>query len=249
MISPEELFNKYKLEGLIPEDFVYDSSLTYYELKDLFEYKPVVKYSEWIEYLNMVEDMTIDEIEPLKTIKIIYPELSLYDLFFYATRGWIPYYEDINKVLDRWNKYETISSLLQSFLDDLYSPYQSDPIIRQRNFAIADYKHPLELLILALDTVLEDHYMTNNLSIRYGFGILSQDIFAYTTDICSRITEYIYTTKASLNLPNPLFSNLSLEELLNFSELQYQLFIEKLPLGTIVPFYSDRVYGQIQNIV
>ena len=134
------------------------------EFEDIAKYPPNVRLELYLKY----REMSYDELsyEFPEVVNIINNHLNRLptheDLFYYATRGWIPRYGSINTYLKRWKEYDQISYLGQSLLDEIYG----DKIGYSTKFI-----HPLEQYIIQIDKNIGNESVLRSIGERLGLYI------------------------------------------------------------------------------
>ena len=236
MHNVEKLFNDKGLKKLPRSSF--NVSISSEEYEEMVKYRPVVSFEEWVKYRNMSEK-ELFELFPI--VKILEPNITVYEVFFYATRLWLPTFPQIGKTIKRWEQYSASSIEIKELYDKLYAPNEKDSIKRQKTYTLAP-PHPLEFVILSFEKGIGVSQLLNSTSQRYGFGELDVDAIS---DFYFRLDDYITETKASLDTIIPTFKKFSLIDLLHLNQKEYSNYVENLPMGMPVLDFKERVYGQL----
>jgi len=140
------------------------------ELEAIASHPPSIDYRNYKRYTSMTINELANEFPEL--VHILGEDLTYEDLFYYATRGWIPEHDSINLKLERWKRYEELSNVGKSLINLLYG---------DREGFIESNPHNLEQIILDYDENMDDESVLRAIAEREGFilpeGEFAQDSF------------------------------------------------------------------------
>jgi hypothetical protein len=141
--SEKEAYQEARINGYIFPNGV--GILDKNELELIASHPPSVNFNTYIHYRNT----SLDELKKLfpAPADIIGDRVTYEDMFYYATRGWIPEYDSLESKIDRWNIYNDLSNVGKTILDLIY---------RDRKGFVSSLPHPLEKTIIAYDTNMDD---------------------------------------------------------------------------------------------
>ncbi len=152
------------------EDYGSIGSLYGDELKVIASHPPNVNLSRYKKYKNMSYNALMEKYPAL--VDIIGPNtITEEDLFYYATRGWIPEYENLNMKINRWNKYNDLSNVGKILMDKLYINHEG---------YVNSIGHPLEQYIISFDKNMDNDSVIRLIGERIGIFIPNN---AYAHDI------------------------------------------------------------------
>lgn len=141
------------------------------ELQAIASHPPSINYNAYIRYRNMSFER-LKELFP-ELPYIIGPSLTEEDLFYYATRGWMPQYDSLNYKIDRYNRYKNLSKVGQSLLDIIYGD--------QKGYVNKTKMHPLEKSIISYDQHMDNDSAVRSIGERIGIfipmGVPAHDYF------------------------------------------------------------------------
>ena len=132
-------------------------TLTQHELEEIASHPPSIDLRRYKYYRSLDLDDLMEEFPAL--VDIIGHNITYEDLFYYATRGWIPNYDSINYKIDRWNRYEELSNVGKSLIDMIY---------HDREGYVNSMPHHLERSILDYDTYMDDENAVRAIAEREG---------------------------------------------------------------------------------
>jgi len=130
------------------------------ELEAIASHPPNIDYKRYKRYKNMNFDQLKQTFPAL--VDIIGMQITEEDLFYYATRGWIPEYDNINFKINRWNQYNDLSEVGKSLMDLLY--------INHKGY-VDKLGHPLEPYIIAYDQNIDDESAIRAIGERIGLSL------------------------------------------------------------------------------
>nr|QBK91489.1 MAG: uncharacterized protein LCPAC302_01090 [Pithovirus LCPAC302] len=130
------------------------------ELEAIASHPPIVNLKRYKTYKNMSLDRLKKEFSAV--VDIIGPNITEEDLFYYATRGWIPEYDSLNFKIDRWNRYEDLSDIGKQLMDKIYT---------NKKGYVNKLGHPLEDYIIAFDNNLDNEAAIRSIGERIGISI------------------------------------------------------------------------------
>lgn len=159
-LTDKQAYNEARING-----YTFDHNigvLTKEELDEIASYPPTVDFKRYLYYSKLTKEELQKE---FPAISIIIPNVTYEDLFWYATRNYIPKYDSLNYKIERYNKYQDISLLGKSLLDKLYNG----------NY-LESMGHELEKYILAYDQNMDDEAALRSIGQRLGFYLTSDDI-------------------------------------------------------------------------
>ena len=223
--TEKEAYQLARNEGYIFPNINSIGSLTSEELEDIASHSPIVDLKRYKYYRNMDYDQLKHTFPAL--VDIIGSKITYEDLFYYATRGWIPEYDSINYKIDRWKQYNDISEVGQSLLDLLYDDIEG---------FVEGLGHPLEPYIIAYDYNLDDDAAIRSIGERIGIDISfeapAHDIFyeKLANHIINHEPYGYQRIKRANSLPT--------KSLIDLTEKQYKDHI-KSPIK--YPNYTDRL--------
>ncbi len=97
-------------------------SLSSDELELIASHPPNIDLKRYKYYSSMnMEDL---EKEFPALVDIIGPSITYEDLFYQATRGWIPEYDSIGLKVDRYNQYMDLSDVSKNLMDQIYGDWK-----------------------------------------------------------------------------------------------------------------------------
>jgi len=130
------------------------------ELEAIASHPPNINLSRY----KKIKEMNFEELKEKypALVDIIGPSVTEEDLFYYATRGWIPEYDTINLKIDRWNQYEDLSNIGKNLLDKLYS--------NKKNY-VNSSGHSLEPYIIAFDENMDNEAAIKSIAERIGIDL------------------------------------------------------------------------------
>ncbi len=154
----EARINGYVFPQLGPNDKI--GTLWSDELEAIVSHPTIIDLKRYKYYRSM----NIDQLKErfLALVDIIGPNITYEDLFYYATRGWIPEYDSINLKIDRYNQYSDLSDVSKTLIDRIYND--------QMGFANSG-PHPLEQTILAYDQHMDDDNALRAIAGRMGLTL------------------------------------------------------------------------------
>lgn len=135
------------------------------ELEVIASHPPIVDFKEYERYKNMSVDQ-LKQLFPV-LVDIIGNSITHEDLFYYATRGWIPEYDSINSKIDRWNTYNELSDVGKSLMNMIYNNHKG---------YVEGYEHPLEKYILTYDQNMDDDSTIRSIAELVGIDIEPNEI-------------------------------------------------------------------------
>lgn len=151
--TEKQAYYESRINGYI---FPYNiGSLTKKELEEIASHPPSIDLRRYKYYRNMNLDELKKEFPAL--VDIIGDNITYEDLFYYATRGWIPEYDSLNIKIDRWNQYNSLSNVGKSLLDLIY---------KNRTGYSNSLPHKLEQIILDYDTYMDDENVLRGIADR-----------------------------------------------------------------------------------
>lgn len=138
------------------------------ELDMLASHPPVVALFDYLKYRDMtVEELALDFPEAYQLIKKHLNRDPTYeDMFYYATREWIPEYDSLNTQLKRYNTYSDLSKVGKQLLDLMYGDHIG--------FA-TKFGHPLEKYVIEYDKNMDDQNVLRSIAERIGFNLSDVD--------------------------------------------------------------------------
>jgi len=136
--------------------------LTKEELDEIASYPPTVDFKRYLYYSKLTKEQLEKEFPALSEI---IDDITYEDLFWYATRGYIPNYDSLNYKIERYNKYRDMSILGRSLLDKLYDGKYLESM-----------GHELEKYIIAYDQNIDDESALRSVAQRLGIDLMSDDI-------------------------------------------------------------------------
>jgi hypothetical protein len=162
--SETEAYSKSRIEGYIYPQLGPDGKIGILwgdELEAIASHPPSVSLKRYKYYRGRSLDQLKSEFPALVDI-IGDNNITYEDLFYYATRGWVPEYDSINMKIDRWNQYEDLSEVSKDLMDRIY---------RDRTGYIHSNPHPLESTVLAFDMNMEDSSAIKAIASRININI------------------------------------------------------------------------------
>jgi len=161
--------NRYYFPNIGEDGYI--GTLSRDELETIASHPPNINLSRYKRYKRM----TLEELENKfpALVHIIGPNnITEEDLFYYATRGWIPQYDNLNYKIDRYNKYNDLSEVGKSLMDLLY---------QDLNGYLEGLGHPLEPYIISFDNNMDNEAAIRSIAERIGIYIppnkTAHDIF------------------------------------------------------------------------
>ena len=152
------------------------------ELEAIASHPPNINLSRYKKYRDMSYDQLKNEFPAL--VDIIGPEITEEDLFYYATRGWIPEYDNLNFKIDRWNQYDDLSDVGRNLMDKLY--------INHKGY-VNTLGHPLESYIISFDKNMDNDSAIRSIGERIGISIPS-DVDAHDS-FYEKLLDHIETNE------------------------------------------------------
>lgn len=151
-----------------------------YELEEIASHQPSIDFKRYLYYRNMDYDQLKSKFP--EVVGIIGDKVTYEDLFYYATRGWIPEYDSIDLKIKRWKTYDELSNMGKSLLNKLYGSHE-------------DYAHStphsLEQTILDYDTYMDNENILISLANRVGINLSGKDLKSNFYDLLSeKIDKY-----------------------------------------------------------
>lgn len=177
----KEAYHEARINGYIfplgPDDKI--GSLWSDELEVIASHPPSIDLRRYKYYRRMDIDQLKEEFPSL--VDIIGPDITYEDLFYYATRGWIPEYDSINLRIERWDQYNELSEVGQDLMDRIYN---------DRYGYVNSNPYSLEPTILAFDQNMEDESALRAIADRIGI-ILPEGPYAHDSfyEILSNMIE------------------------------------------------------------
>ena len=168
-ISPKEAYHEARINGytfplLGPDGTIGTSGpdeLGTDELDAIAFHPPMVNFRRYMHYRELDMDQ-LEELFPAVVDIIGANNITDEDLFYYATRGWIPEYDSINLKIDRYEQYDELSEVSKSLIDmiykDQYGYVNSNP-------------HWLEPTILAYDMNMDDDSVIRSIGERINVSL------------------------------------------------------------------------------
>lgn len=154
--TAEEAYHEARING-----YIFPQLNNSDELERIASHPPNINYNRYIYYSKLSMEELKNEFPVL--VDLLKNKLSYEDLFYYATRGWIPEYDNLNYKIDRWNKYNDLSNVGKSLINMLYN--NQDRYIN--NFPDSNEKK-LEQLIFDYDTYMDSESTLFNIADRSG---------------------------------------------------------------------------------
>jgi hypothetical protein len=152
--SEKEAYYEARINGYIFSQDI--GSLSKYELEQIASHPPSTDLKNYKHYRNMSLDELKEEFPAV--VDIIGDKTVTYeDLFYYATRGWIPEYDNLSPKIERWNTYNDLSNVGKSLINLIYN---------NREGYINSLPHPLEQIILAYDSNMDDENVIRGIAER-----------------------------------------------------------------------------------
>ena len=127
------------------------------ELENIASHPPSVNLRRYKYYRSMEMEDLMKEFP--EVVFIIGSGVTYEDLFYYATRGWIPEYDSIDLKIERYNQYNDLSEVGQDLMNRIYG--------NAYNF-INSNPHPLESTIIAYDQNMDDESAIRAIADRIG---------------------------------------------------------------------------------
>ncbi len=154
----EARINGYIFPQLGPDGHI--GSLYEEELEAIASHPPSINLTRYKQYKRMSKQQLEREFPAL--VDVIGPKITEEDLFYYATRGWIPEYDTLNFKIDRWGQYNDLSEVGKSLMDLLYTNHKG---------YVDKSGHPLEPYIIAYDQNIDDDSAIRAIGERIGISI------------------------------------------------------------------------------
>ena len=152
--NEKQAYHEARINGyLFPNNI---GTLTKYELEEIASHPPSIDLKMYKYYRDKDLNQLYREFPALVDI-IGKDKITYEDLFYYATRDWVPEYDSINLKIDRWNEYNDLSNVGKSLLDLIY--------IDRRGYANS-MPHPLERVIIDYDTHMDNANILRSLANR-----------------------------------------------------------------------------------
>jgi hypothetical protein len=162
--SEKEAYQAARIDGYIFPTLGGDGkigALTGDELESIASYPPILDLSRYKRYRNMTFEQLEDEFPALVDI-IGKGNITYEDLFYYATRGFVPEYDSIDFMIDRWNQYNELSDVGRILMDEIY---------QDREGYVNKSGHPLEKYVIAFDQNMDSESTIRAIGERIGISI------------------------------------------------------------------------------
>lgn len=131
------------------------------ELNEIASYPPSVDFKRYSYYAKLTKEQLEKE---FPFLSIIIPGITHEDLFWYATRSYIPNYDSINYKIERYNRYNDLS-LGKTLMDNLYEGNYWNSM-----------GHELEKYIIAYDQNIDNESALRSIAERLSIDLTSDDV-------------------------------------------------------------------------
>lgn len=164
----KEAYHEARINGYIFPDRI--NTLDNDEIKIIASHPPSVDLKRYKYYRNLSLDELKEEFPAL--VDIIGNTITYEDLFYYATRGWIPEYDNLELKINRWNTYNDLSNIGKNLMNRIYRDHQG---------FVNSMPHQLERTILDYDRNMDDENVLRSIAEKIGIvlpeGEYTQDSF------------------------------------------------------------------------
>ncbi len=183
------------------------------ELEAIASHPPIIDLTRYKKYRGMTYDQMKAEFPAL--VNIIGPNtITEEDLFYYATRGWIPEYDNLNMKIDRWSQYNDLSKVGKILMNKLY--------IDQEGY-VDGLGHPLEQYIISFDQNMDNEAAIRSIGERIGISIPPD---AYAHDVFfEKLLNHIELNEPYGYERFKREDTLSTEQTINMTEKEYYDYI------------------------
>ena len=118
--TERDAYNLARIKGYIFDEINQDGigDFSSSELTKIASHPPNINYSRYKKYRTK----TLSELKTLfpEITEIIGEKVTYEDLFYYATRGWIPQYDSLEDKINRLKRYNDLSDIGKSLMETLY---------------------------------------------------------------------------------------------------------------------------------
>ena len=163
--TEKEAYNEARINGYVfpqLDEGGHIGDLYEEELEAIASHPPNINFKQYNRYKKMSLIQLKKDFPSL--VDIIGSNITEEDLFYYATRGWIPEYDNINLKINRWSEYNDLSEVGKSLMDLLYTNHKG---------YVDKLGHPLESYIIAFDQNIDDESAIRAIGERIGLSIPS----------------------------------------------------------------------------
>lgn len=178
------------------------------ELEAIASHPPNIDYKQY----NRYKDMSVDDLkkEFPALVDIIGPQITEEDLFYFATRGWIPEYDSLNYKIKRWKNYDDLSEVGKSLMDLLYTNHKG---------YVDKLGHPLEPYIIAYDQNIDDESVIRAIGERIGLSIPT-NVPAHDA-FYEKLAEHIETNEPYGHQRARRHNSSTTQQVMNMTEKEY----------------------------
>lgn len=166
MPNEKEAYHLARIEGYIfPQlgEEGHIGSLYEEELEAIASHPPNVDLRTYRRYKRMSLDQLRKEFpEVVHVVGDMGRRATEEDLFYWATRGWIPEYDSLNYKLERYRTYQDLSGVGKSLMDMIYGDHKG---------YVDHLGHPLDKYIVAFDRYMDDESTVRAIGERIGISI------------------------------------------------------------------------------
>ena len=236
--TEEEAWERAKSGFQFPSYFEI-GTLQYIDLLEISTYSPTVDLQTY-KSLQLLNREQLLKKAPI--IIYFHPAVTKADLFFYFTRGWLPYDINIAEKIERWNQFDQALSLNQDLLLLLYNT--------QKHFA----ELPIAQRYVNIDKVVffYDAFVGMNTTA----GILSEmagiEVFLHSTDmnayIYNKLHTYIQTAAVQTPFSEDESEVFTLDKVISVSKEVWDAFVtqnypeQSIPYNTRSDFVMQQFY-------
>lgn len=224
--TEKEAYHEARINGYVFPQTGYIGNLSPNELKAIASHPPILNLSRYKKYKRMSFDQLEQQFPGV--VSIIGSGITEKDLFYYATRGWIPEYDSLEYKINRWNQYNDMSGVGKSLMDMLYTDH---------NGYVEKLGHPLEPYIIAYDQNLDDDSTVRAIGERIGLGI-PQGVAAHDV-FYDKLSNHIQTNEPYGYQRIKRQNSSTTKQVMDMTEQQY--YNRAIDKGYQPENYSDRL--------